>query len=223
MDEHSHPSKTAKGGAASYTLGNGKGWASPPSGTTINLTTVQTGSATGYPLSGGFSTSQPGTFSGPSFSISLSGSNMTGGADSTPGSFSLSSPAVTLYTYDTLGNMTCAVQKGQDTTPFTSGALASSTWRPQSFIYNSLSQLLTATNPESGTIQYAYDLDGNLHSKTNARGITMSYLYDALNRVYSKSYQNDPTGTVGTSYGYDGVAGAGSCPRAAHSVDCLRL
>jgi RHS repeat-associated protein len=54
-------------------------------GTTVNMTTVQTGSAANYSLSGSSSTSQPGTFSSPSFSISLSGSALTGGTDAVTG------------------------------------------------------------------------------------------------------------------------------------------
>jgi YD repeat-containing protein len=48
------------------------------------------------------------------------------------------SRAGTTYQYDTLGNLLCAVQKGTDTTAFTTCAAASSTWRPRSFTYNSL-------------------------------------------------------------------------------------
>jgi YD repeat-containing protein len=39
--------------------------------------------------------------------------------------------------------------------------------RVRTFTYNSLSQLLTAQNPESGKITYTYDDDGNLRSKTS--------------------------------------------------------
>ncbi len=90
-------------------------------------------------------------FTMPSFSpcsgtASCSGS-LSGGADATFGS----APLVTLYQYDTLGNLTCAVQKGTDTTAFTTCAAAPTTWRPRSFAYDMLSRLLTATNPESGT------------------------------------------------------------------------
>jgi YD repeat-containing protein len=43
-------------------------------------------------------------------------------------------------------------------------------WRTRTFGYNSLSQLLTASNPESGTISYTYDNDGVVTSKQDARG-----------------------------------------------------
>jgi RHS repeat-associated protein len=104
------------------------------------------------------------------------------------------------YQYDALNNLTCAVQKGTDTTQFTTCAAAPATWRPRSFTYNSLSQLLTATNPESGTITYAYDNDGNVQTKLDARSIPITYAYDTLNRLTGKTYSN---GDPATSYFYD--------------------
>ena len=63
------------------------------------------------------------------------------------------------------------------------------------FTYDSLSRLLTANNPESGTITYSYDADGNLLQKTspapNQTGSatqTVSYCYDELHRVTGKGY-----------------------------------
>jgi RHS repeat-associated protein len=119
----------------------------------------------------------------------------------------------TQYQYDALGNMICAVQKGTDTTAFSSCASASAAWRPRSFAYDSLSRLLTATNPESGTITYTYDANascttpnsftGQLVSKTDARGIRACMRYDALNRITQKNY-SDTTPTA--RYGYDGSA-----------------
>src|SRR5262249_30250747 len=79
--------------------------------------------------------------------------------------------------------------------------------RVRNFTYDSLSRLLTATNPESGTICYGtwnqgscvngYDANGNLLYKTspapNQTGsatTTTSYCYDKLNRVLAKGYSN---------------------------------
>ncbi len=92
---------------------------------TVNLTAKTTGAATNYPLSATSWTDKPEYFSGPSFTPVPSGSTLTGGTDgsSTP-TYSLATPAVTLYTYDTLDNLTCVVQKGTDTTPFSSCASA---------------------------------------------------------------------------------------------------
>jgi len=63
----------------------------------------------------------------------------------------------------------------------------------RSFTYNSLSQVLSATNPESGTTSYTYDLDGNMTSKTSQKGITTTYTYDSLNRLTGKSYSDGAT------------------------------
>jgi RHS repeat-associated protein len=115
------------------------------------------------------------------------------------------------YQYDALGNLICAVQKGTDTTAFTNCASASATWRPRSFTYNALSRLITATNPESGTISYAYDNNGNVLTKTapkpNQTGtatVVTTYTYDVLNRLTSKGYTG--MSTAGAKYGYDGIA-----------------
>jgi RHS repeat-associated protein len=127
------------------------------------------------------------------------------------------------YQYDALGNLICSVQKGTDTTAFTSCSAVPSTWRPRSFTYDSLSRLTIATNPESGTITYGYDANGNLASKvaaspnqpsTGSAHVTTSYTYDALNRLVSKgfsdNYLSNPP-TMPAIFGYDGIAITG-CP-----------
>jgi RHS repeat-associated protein len=119
------------------------------------------------------------------------------------------------YQYDVLNNLLCAVQKGTDTTHFTTCAPAPALWRPRSFTYNSLSQLLTATNSESGTINYAYDANGNLAARvapkagqTGTSQTTTNYTYDAVNRLTKKAYTN-PFGNV--FFAYDGTILSG-CP-----------
>ena len=74
----------------------------------------------------------------------------------------------------------------------------------------SLSQLTSATNPESGYISYSHDPNGNLASKTapapNQLGtatVTTTYTYDALNRLTSKVYNN---GSPSVLYWYDQTA-----------------
>lgn len=92
----------------------------------------------------------------------------------------------TAYWYDALDNLTGVDQRGNDGN--------SANWRSRRFTYNSLSQLLTAQNPESGIITYAYNNDGTVLSKTDARGITTTYNYDALHRLRSKAFSNgDPS------------------------------
>ncbi|MGI8641620.1 MAG: hypothetical protein ACR2MG_16950, partial [Pyrinomonadaceae bacterium] len=102
----------------------------------------------------------------------------------------LSAGYQTSYSYDTLNNLTTVNQGGQT----------------RSFTYSSLSRLLSAQNPESGTIGYQYDNNGNLTSKTDARPITTTYTYDALNRVMQRSYSDGTTPTV--TYTYDNLTNA---------------
>jgi YD repeat-containing protein len=97
------------------------------------------------------------------------------------------------YGYDVLNDLTSVTQWG--------GPRCSSGVRARSFSYDSLSRLLSAMNPETGTISYSYDANGNMFTKTDARSITTTSTYDALNRLTQKSY-SDGTSTV--LYGYDG-------------------
>ena len=89
----------------------------------------------------------------------------------------------TNYAYDVLGNLTEVRQEPHPP----------ETQYPQirSFTYSSLGRLLTATNPESGTITYTYDGNGDLWKKKDARGITATMTYDPLHRVLTKSYTNN--------------------------------
>lgn len=95
---------------------------------------------------------------------------------------------LTSYSYDALDNLTTVIQGSQTRT----------------FVYDSLKRLVSATNPESGTICYGtvvssncqpngYDANGNLVYKTDARGILSTYAYDALNRNTSVDYSNTDT------------------------------
>jgi RHS repeat-associated protein len=103
------------------------------------------------------------------------------------------------YQYDALGNLTRVDQWG--------GASGSQGDRIRSFTYDGLSNLRTASNPESGTVSYIYDANGNVTGKTDARGITVSYMYDALNRMINKTSAGG-SGVPGFNYlfGYDAVS-----------------
>ncbi len=100
---------------------------------------------------------------------------------------------VTNYQYDALGNLLRVDQVGDQPTD-------SSKWRTRLFTYDSLSRLLTANNPETGTVSYAYDADGNLTSKVSPKqnqtaGATqeIDFTYDALHRLTFKCYAGTTT------------------------------
>jgi RHS repeat-associated protein len=90
-----------------------------------------------------------------------------------------SSPAQpTSYSYNAFNNLV-TINQGVQT---------------RSFVYNSLAQLTSVTNPESGTVTLQYDNNGNLSSKTDARNITITYAYDALDRNTSVNFSNTTIG-----------------------------
>jgi YD repeat-containing protein len=101
--------------------------------------------------------------------------------------------AVTMYTYDALNDLLTVNQAG----------LSGSTPRDRAFTFDSLSHLLTSSNPETGSVNYGYDANGNLLTKTDARGVVTTYGYDTLNRLLSKTYSNDPGNTPFSCYQYD--------------------
>ena len=78
----------------------------------------------------------------------------------------------TSYSYSALDNLTRVTQGSQTRT----------------FVYDSLSRLTKATNPESGTIAYTYDNNGNLTQRTDARSVVTGYTYDRLDRLTRRSY-----------------------------------
>ncbi len=114
---------------------------------------------------------------------------------------------LTSYSYDALDDLTVVNQGSQMRT----------------FVYDSLKRLSSAANPESGTISYQYDNNGNPLSKTDARNITTNYFYDALNRVTSRSYQNDPSGTPPVSYFYDAQSLPSGAPSFSRGYSIGRL
>jgi RHS repeat-associated protein len=188
-------------------------------GSVITVTVVDPGSAgNGTTLSVTSSSNYPQYFSPPSFTDSST--SFAGGANG-----GITTPLVTQYSYDPLNDLTCAVQQSTLGGTFSTCAAAPTTWRPRSFVYDSLGRLASATNPESGTISYSYDSDSNVLTKTapspnqpptGTAQVTTTYTYDALNRLTGKSYKDNyatnPT-TPSAVYGYDAVA-ISSCPAA---------
>jgi RHS repeat-associated protein len=190
--------------ASAITAGS---WANASaSGATVTITAKSTGPGGDYTVSAS-DTYDSAHFGQPSFTPAPSASALSGGYDA---SAIDNQPFRTLYTYDALGNLLRVDQKG--TAPNDS-----TQWRTRTFTYDSLSRLLTANNPESGTITYSYDADGNLLQKTspapNQTGTamqTVSFCYDELHRVTGKGYgaQSCPLSTPVVTYAYDSGANA---------------
>jgi RHS repeat-associated protein len=102
---------------------------------------------------------------------------------------------VTSYTYDVANNLTGVTQNSS---------------RQRSFIYDSLSSLLSSSNPESGNITYTYDNEEKIQTKKDARNITVTYSsYDPLHRLLIKTYSN---GDPSVSYSYDSSNCGGISP-----------
>jgi RHS repeat-associated protein len=99
---------------------------------------------------------------------------------------------ITSYTYDAMDHL-LNVSQGVQT---------------RTYAYDSLSRLISSTNPENGTITFEYDDNSNLLKRTDERKISptsqinvaVSYTYDEVNRVKTRSY-ND--GTPAVAYFYD--------------------
>jgi RHS repeat-associated protein len=163
---------------------------------TLYLTSKATGAAANYHISTAIASN-----SGSSpFGFDIWDQNLTGGTDGVTYPPSLSTPAVTLYSYDALDNLVHVEQHGNDSN--------SANWRQRNFQYDSLSRLVSATNPESGTITYSYDNAGNLKTKTaplpnqyDANVPVSTYFnYDALNRPTLKWFSDT---SRSTQYFYD--------------------
>ena len=105
----------------------------------------------------------------------------------------------TSYSYNALDNLTRVTQGAQTRT----------------FVYDSLSRLISASNPENrasataASVTYTYDNNGNLTGRTDARGVAVSYSYDALDRPTGRSYSYAGSeaavslGTTRVDYAYD--------------------
>jgi len=101
---------------------------------------------------------------------------------------------VTTYAYDALDDLGSVNQGGS---------------RNRSFIFDSLKRLTSSTNPETGTITYAYDADGNVITKADTRPVTSTYSYDVLNRATGIAYSN---GDPSVAYAYDQATCIGQSP-----------
>lgn len=125
---------------------------------------------------------------------------------------------LTVYQYDALDNLTCVEQHGGVSSTGCAADPsqdASSAWRVRRFTYDQLSRLLSAKNPEIGTISYGYDAASNLITKTDPRPITITYTPDALHRITQKSYSN---GEFIIKYCYDNQQAACGTSAASNGI-----
>ncbi len=102
----------------------------------------------------------------------------------------------TYYTYDVLNHLTnVSMTRG-------------STTQTRTFNYTTSNVvgafLLSATNPENGTVTYTYNSTNTLATKTDAKTNQLTYQYDSYNRLTSVTWANAPGGAqVLRSYMYD--------------------
>ncbi|MGE5648368.1 MAG: RHS repeat-associated core domain-containing protein [Acidobacteriota bacterium] len=124
------------------------------------------------------------------------------------------------YTTDAMGNLIQvtepAPEGGTHETYYTYNVLNQMTqvWMPRAtgtqtrtFNYDlATGRLMSATNPENGTVQYAYNADGTLLRKTDAKNQKIEFGYDTYGRVRQKrvyrsgSPTEDACGHVDYSY-----------------------
>ncbi|QOY90035.1 RHS repeat domain-containing protein [Paludibaculum fermentans] len=102
---------------------------------------------------------------------------------------------ITDYTYNLFNQLRTVTMRRGTTT------------QTRTFNYNSLFQLTSVVQPESGTTSYTYWTDGQIRTKTDAKGNVTTYVRDGYGRlgaIYRKpsgAPVDDPTQT--TTYGYD--------------------
>ncbi|MFZ0798638.1 MAG: RHS repeat-associated core domain-containing protein [Terriglobales bacterium] len=157
------------------------------SGATITMTSVAPAAAISYTV----------TQNGPyyDFNASPTSGTLSGGTGGLT-----SSPYVTTYTYEVLGNLTGVVQGSQS----------------RSYQYDGLSRLIKETTPEAGTVTLSYvTTSGTLCSgnpsnpcsrtapapnQTGSATVTTTYTYNAANQLTQKTH-SDSTGTETYTYG----------------------
>src|SRR5947208_6383194 len=59
----------------------------------------------------------------------------------------------------------------------------------RTFTYSSLGRLTSAYNPETGTVSYTYDANGNMLTRVRG-GVTSTYSYNELDQISGKTYSD---------------------------------
>lgn len=218
----SSPSSLAGTLASAINAGSIANASANGSGITITAKTV--GVATNYSLSSGSSTSQPGSFSSPSFSVSTSGASLTGGTEP-------DSQVVSAYAYDALNRLLsrtysngdpsvsitydqanclglAACQNiGQRTSMTDAAGLEAWSYQVDSTNLRDVHVNQRTISGISKTSTYYLDLAGNITQAVYPTGRIVNYAYDAANRpktaadgsngiTYASDFQTAPTGCL---------------------------
>jgi RHS repeat-associated protein len=159
------------------------------SGSGITIVAKATGAATNYSLSSGSSTSQSGSFSSPSFTVSVSGAALTGGAN-----------AVYTTRYDS-GTSTITVNGHGDTTGWSGSSTTAST------IASALASAINADSSASATASVSgavVSLTAKTTGASTDYSLSSSYTYDSTD-FSSSSFTSSNSGSALTG-GRDAVA-----------------
>jgi len=204
------------------------------SSTTISLASKEGGSSTNYSLSVGSSTSQGASFTQPSFTLTASGSTMTGGATGSiasvynvalayapNGNVNSANDTVNgnwLYGYDPFNRVVSANQNNGQAVYSYVYDIAGNRWQqngPHS------SQLGFDTNNRiTGVTGIGYDSSGNMTSDGSGTG-THSYSYDAENRIVQVDGTLGNCSIATACYVYDAEGRRVRKTTAGQSVDFL--
>jgi RHS repeat-associated protein len=110
------------------------------------------------------------------------------------------------YQLDPLGDILDIDQWG--------GPFGDSGDRSRLFHYDGLSRVVSAQNPETGSVLFTYTTSSgalcsgdpsDVCTRTDARGIVTTYSYDSLNRLIERSYSD---GTLPVNFVYDETSGS---------------
>jgi RHS repeat-associated protein len=94
---------------------------------------------------------------------------------------------VTLYDYNTIGNLTQVTRGGQVCgSTYTAGNVNSH------MTYDGAGRKLTMNDPDMGNWTYTYDPAGNLVRQKDAKGQALCFAYDTLNRLLRKAQDSTP-------------------------------